>query len=166
MLIGRLHFTDVSFGYDAHRRIYEHLRLDIKQGQSIAIVGASGSGKTTLFNMLERLYDYSGSIHVGDVELKDISIDTWRNALGTITQDTYIFHASFEDNIRLARPDASEADLEYAIDCASLRSVVECLPDGIHTIVGSGGHGLSGGERQRVAFSSTILAKTSSCFVR
>ena len=152
-------FTDVSFGYDAHRRIYEHLRLDIKQGQSIAIVGASGSGKTTLFNMLERLYDYSGSIYVGDVELKDISIDTWRNALGTITQDTYIFHASFEDNIRLARPDASEADLEYAIDCASLRSVVERLPDGIHTIVGSGGHGLSGGERQRVALARLFLRK-------
>ena len=150
-------FTDVSFGYDAHRRIYEHLRLDIKQGQSIAIVGASGSGKTTLFNMLERLYDYGGSIHVGDVELKDISIDTWRNTLGTITQDTYIFHASFEDNIRLARPDASEADLEYAIDCASLRSVVERLPDGIHTIVGSGGHGLSGGERQRVALARLFL---------
>ena len=152
-------FTDVSFGYDAHRRIYEHLRLDIKQGQSIAIVGASGSGKTTLFNMLERLYDYRGSIHVGDVELKDISIDTWRNALGTITQDTYIFHASFEDNIRLARPDASEADLEYAIDRASLRSVVERLPDGIHTIVGSGGHGLSGGERQRVALARLFLQK-------
>ena len=152
-------FTDVSFGYDPHRRIYEHLRLDIKQGQSIAIVGASGSGKTTLFNMLERLYDYSGSIYVGDVELKDISIDTWRNALGTITQDTYIFHASFEDNIRLARPDASETDLEYAIDRASLRSVVERLPEGIHTIVGSGGHGLSGGERQRVALARLFLRK-------
>lgn len=152
-------FTDVSFGYDPHRRIYEHLRLDIKQGQSIAIVGASGSGKTTLFNMLERLYDYSGSIYVGDVELKDISIDTWRNALGTITQDTYIFHASFEDNIRLARPDASATDLEYAIDRASLRSVVERLPDGIHTIVGSGGHGLSGGERQRVALARLFLRK-------
>lgn len=152
-------FTDVSFGYDAHRRIYEHLRLDITQGQSIAIVGASGSGKTTLFNMLERLYDYGGSIHVGDVELKDISIDTWRNALGTITQDTYIFHASFEDNIRLARPDASETDLEYAIYRASLRSVVERLPEGIHTIVGSGGHGLSGGERQRVALARLFLRK-------
>ena len=152
-------FSDVSFGYDPHRRIYEHLRLDIKQGQSIAIVGASGSGKTTLFNMLERLYDYSGSIYVGDVELKDISIDTWRNALGTITQDTYIFHASFEDNIRLARPDSSATDLEYAIDRASLRSVVERLPDGIHTIVGSGGHGLSGGERQRVALARLFLRK-------
>ena len=150
-------FTDVSFGYDAHRRIYEHLRLDIKQGQSIAIVGASGSGKTTLFNMLERLYDYSGSIHVGDVELKDISIDTWRNALGTITQDTYIFHASFEDNIRLARPDASATDLERAIDRASLRSVVDRLLVGLNTIVGSGGHGLSGGERQRVALARLFL---------
>ena len=150
-------FTDVSFGYNEERCIYEHLRLDIKQGQSVAIVGASGSGKTTLFNMLERLYDYGGSIHVGDVELKDISIDTWRNALGTITQDTYIFHASFEDNIRLARPDASAADLECAIDRASLRSVVDRLPVGLNTIVGSGGHGLSGGERQRVALARLFL---------
>jgi len=150
-------FTDVSFGYNQDRCIYEHLRLGIKQGQSVAIVGASGSGKTTLFNMLERLYDYGGSIHVGDVELKDISIDTWRNALGTITQDTYIFHASFEDNIRLARPDASATDLERAIDCASLRSVVDRLPVGLNTIVGSGGHGLSGGERQRVALARLFL---------
>ena len=150
-------FTDVSFGYNKERRIYEYLRLEIKKGQSVAIVGASGSGKTTLFNMLERLYDYGGSIHVGDVELKDISIDTWRNALGTITQDTYIFHASFEDNIRLARPDASAADLERAIDRASLRSVVYRLPAGLNTIVGSGGHGLSGGERQRVALARLFL---------
>ena len=150
-------FTDVSFGYNQDRCIYEHLRLGIKQGQSVAIVGASGSGKTTLFNMLERLYDYGGSIHVGVVELKDISIDTWRNALGTITQDTYIFHASFEDNIRLARPDASATDLERAIDRASLRSVVDSLPVGLNTIVGSGGHGLSGGERQRVALARLFL---------
>ena len=150
-------FTNVSFGYDKDHTIYENLRLDIKQGQSIAIVGASGSGKTTLFNMLERLYDYNGSIHVGDVELKDISIDTWRNALGTITQDTYIFHASFGDNIRLARPEATAEELEEAINRASLRSVVDKLSNGIHTIVGSGGHGLSGGERQRVALARLFL---------
>ena len=150
-------FTNVSFGYDDAHTIYENLRLDIKQGQSIAIVGASGSGKTTLFNMLERLYDYNGSIHVGDVELKDISMDTWRNALGTITQDTYIFHASFGDNIRLARPEATADELEQAIHRASLQNVVDKLSDGIHTIVGSGGHGLSGGERQRVALARLFL---------
>ena len=150
-------FTDVSFGYDDAHTIYENLRLDIKQGQSIAIVGASGSGKTTLFNMLERLYDYNGSIHVGDVELKDISMDTWRNALGTITQDTYIFHVSFGDNIRLARPEATADELEQAIHRASLQNVVDKLSDGIHTIVGSGGHGLSGGERQRVALARLFL---------
>ena len=150
-------FTNVSFGYDDAHTIYENLRLNIKQGQSIAIVGASGSGKTTLFNMLERLYDYNGSIHVGDVELKDISMDTWRNALGTITQDTYIFHASFGDNIRLARPEATADELEQAIHRASLQNVVDKLSDGIHTIVGSGGHGLSGGERQRVALARLFL---------
>ena len=150
-------FTNVSFGYDDAHTIYENLRLNIKQGQSIAIVGASGSGKTTLFNMLERLYDYNGSIHVGDVELKDISMDTWRNALGAITQDTYIFHASFGDNIRLARPEATADELEQAIHRASLQNVVDKLSDGIHTIVGSGGHGLSGGERQRVALARLFL---------
>ena len=150
-------FTNVSFGYDHAHTIYENLRLNIKHGQSIAIVGASGSGKTTLFNMLERLYDYNGSIHVGDVELKDISMDTWRNALGTITQDTYIFHASFGDNIRLARPEATADELEQAIHRASLQNVVDKLSDGIHTIVGSGGHGLSGGERQRVALARLFL---------
>ena len=150
-------FTNVSFGYDHAHTIYENLRLNIKQGQLIAIVGASGSGKTTLFNMLERLYDYNGSIHVGDVELKDISMDTWRNALGTITQDTYIFHASFGDNIRLARPEATADELEQAIHRASLQNVVDKLSDGIHTIVGSGGHGLSGGERQRVALARLFL---------
>lgn len=150
-------FTDVSFGYDEFRHIYENLRLHIQQGKSIAIVGASGSGKTTLFNMLERLYDYGGSIRIGSVELKDISIDTWRNALGTITQDTYIFNASFKDNIRLARPEASMADLDQAINRASLRSVVEKLPEGMNTIVGSGGQGLSGGERQRVALARLFL---------
>ena len=150
-------FEDVSFGYDEYRHIYENLRLYIQQGQSIAIVGASGSGKTTLFNMLERLYDYSGSIRIGAVELKDISIDTWRNALGTITQDTYIFNASFKDNILLARPEASMEDLELAINRASLRSVVEKLPEGMNTIVGSGGQGLSGGERQRVALARLFL---------
>ena len=150
-------FTDVSFGYDEYRHIYENLRLHIQQGQSIAIVGASGSGKTTLFNMLERLYDYGGSIRIGAVELKDISIDTWRNALGTITQDTYIFNASFKDNIRLARPEASKEDLEQAINRASLRSVVEKLPEGMNTIVGSGGQGLSGGERQRIALARLFL---------
>ena len=150
-------FTNVSFGYDDAHTIYENLRLNIKQGQSIAIVGASGSGKTTLFNMLERLYDYNGSIHVGDVDLKDISMDTWRNALGTITQDTYIFHASFGDNIRLARPEATADELEQAIHRASLQNVVDKLSDGIHTIVGSGGHGLSGGERQRVALARLFL---------
>ena len=150
-------FTNVSFGYDHAHTIYENLRLNIKQGQSIAIVGASGSGKTTLFNMLERLYDYNGSIHVGDVELKDISMDTWRNALGAITQDTYIFHASFGDNIRLARPEATADELEQTIHRASLQNVVDKLSDGIHTIVGSGGHGLSGGERQRVALARLFL---------
>ncbi|WP_282003736.1 thiol reductant ABC exporter subunit CydD [Veillonella denticariosi] len=155
--IEHIHFKDVSFAYNEHNTIYENLDIFIPKGQSVAIVGASGSGKTTLFNMLERLYDYGGSIDIGKHELKHIAIDAWRELLGTITQDTYIFHASLKDNIRLARPSASDDDINRTIKRASLQSVVNRLPRGLDTIIGSGGHGLSGGERQRVALARLFL---------
>ncbi|MFQ9506791.1 MAG: ATP-binding cassette domain-containing protein, partial [Veillonella sp.] len=121
------------------------------------MVGASGSGKTTLFSLLERLYDYSGYISVGHNELKSVTIDSWRNLMGFITQDTYIFHATLEDNIRLAKPHASADEVQRAVEQAVLSDVVTRLPKGLRTIVGSGGVGLSGGERQRVALARLFL---------
>ena len=147
----------VNFGYDHSSLIYKDLTLDIPKGQAVAIVGASGSGKTTLFSLLERLYDYSGYISVGHNELKRVTIDSWRNLMGSITQDTYIFHATLEDNIRLAKPHASADEVQRAVEQAVLSDVVTRLPKGLRTIVGSGGVGLSGGERQRVALARLFL---------
>ena len=147
----------VNFGYDHSSLIYKDLTLDIPKGQAVAIVGASGSGKTTLFSLLERLYDYSGYISVGHNELKSVTIDSWRNLMGSITQDTYIFHATLEDNIRLAKPHASADEVQRAVEQAVLSDVVTRLPKGLRTIVGSGGVGLSGGERQRVALARLFL---------
>lgn len=147
----------VNFGYDHSSLIYKDLTLDIPKGQAVAIVGASGSGKTTLFSLLERLYDYSGHISVGHNELKSVTIDSWRNLMGSITQDTYIFHATLEDNIRLAKPHASADEVQRAVEQAVLSDVVTRLPKGLRTIVGSGGVGLSGGERQRVALARLFL---------
>ena len=147
----------VNFEYDHSSLIYKDLTLDIPKGQAVAIVGASGSGKTTLFSLLERLYDYSGYISVGHNELKRVTIDSWRNLMGSITQDTYIFHATLEDNIRLAKPHASADEVQRAVEQAVLSDVVTRLPKGLRTIVGSGGVGLSGGERQRVALARLFL---------
>ena len=147
----------VNFGYDDSIPIYEDLTLKIPKGQAVAIVGASGSGKTTLFSLLERLYDYSGHISVGYNDLKMVTIDSWRNLMGSITQDTYIFHATLEDNIRIAKPHASADEVQRAVEQAVLSDVVMRLPKGLRTIVGSGGVGLSGGERQRVALARLFL---------
>ena len=147
----------VKFGYNHSSLIYKDLTLDIPKGQAVAIVGASGSGKTTLFSLLERLYDYTGHISVGHNELKTVTIDSWRNLMGSITQDTYIFHATLEDNIRLAKPHASADEVQHAVEQAVLSDVVTRLPKGLRTIVGSGGVGLSGGERQRVALARLFL---------
>ena len=147
----------VDFGYDDSSLIYKDLTLNIPKGQAVAIVGASGSGKTTLFSLLERLYDYTGHISVGHNELKTVTIDSWRNLMGSITQDTYIFHATLEDNIRLAKPYASADEVQRVVEQAVLSDVVTRLPKGLRTIVGSGGVGLSGGERQRVALARLFL---------
>ena len=150
-------FMDVNFSYDGILPIYKDLTLSIEKGQTIAIVGASGSGKTTLFSLLERLYDYNGRITIGEDELKHVSVDSWRNRMGSITQDTYIFHATLEDNIRLANPKANLEEVRTVVERAALEDVVNRLPNGLKTVVGSGGIGLSGGERQRVALARLFL---------
>lgn len=155
--LSSIDFSHVRFSYTKDHYIYKDMSLSIPQGQTIAIVGPSGAGKTTMFSILERLYDYEGHISIGDIDLRNISIASWRNLVGTITQDTYVFHASLQDNIRLARPSASDDDIETVIHRAALRSVVERLPNGVTTIIGSGGMGLSGGEKQRIALARLFL---------
>ena len=120
-------------------------------------MGPSGSGKTTLLTMLERFYDYEGQIYLGDRELRTLSLAEARNYYGALTQDTYLFHASVEDNIRLAKPKATSEELNRAIEFAALTNWVQSLPQGLKTIIGSGGSGVSGGQRQRIALARLWL---------
>ena len=152
-------FDDLNFSYE-DKKIYAHFNLTIPEGQHLAIVGGSGAGKSTLFNALTRLYDYQGSIKVGGVELKSLLSDEGRSLFGVVTQDTYIFHASLEENIRLANPHARQDQWEKALQFASLQGLISRLPQGLETLVGSGGQGLSGGERQRVALARLYLRQS------
>lgn len=146
----------LSFSYE-DTPIYDNLSLSIEKGETVAIVGASGSGKTTLFNLLQRFYPYRGSILVEGKELSSYDIETSRSLWGVVTQDTYIFEATLEENIRLAKPTASHDELMACIVAAGLETVIDKLPSGLTTMVGSHGVALSGGERQRVALARLFL---------
>lgn len=152
---GDITFTDVSFSYGQQRLALQLLQLTIREGEHVAIVGASGSGKSTIFKLLERFYDYRGSITVGNQELRAFHIETWRSWLGVVSQDTYIFHATLEDNIRMAKPHCSADELRAACKWAKLDDVVNRI--GLDTYVGHGGVGLSGGEKQRIALARLYL---------
>ncbi|QYN40755.1 ABC transporter ATP-binding protein/permease [Pseudonocardia sp. DSM 110487] len=129
-------------------------------GQMIALVGSSGAGKSTIAQLLPRLYDVdSGAIEIGGVDVRDLSFDTIRGALGLVTQDGHLFHESIRSNLLLAAPGASEAELWSALERARLGELVASLPDGLETVVGERGYRLSGGERQRLTIARLLLAK-------
>ena len=139
------------------RQILAIPQLTIPKGQKVAIVGASGSGKTTLFSVLERFYDYQGQIKMNGVDLKSIEAEEARHLYTMQTQHSYLFHASIEDNIRLAKPRASKEEIKNALDFAQLTAWIQTLPKGLATIVGTGGMGVSGGQRQRIALARLYL---------
>ncbi|GAA5118310.1 ABC transporter ATP-binding protein [Pseudonocardia adelaidensis] len=129
-------------------------------GQMIALVGSSGAGKSTIAQLLPRLYDVdSGSIELGGVDVRDLSFDSIRGALGLVTQDGHLFHESIRANLLLAAPGASDAEIWDALERARLGELVASLPDGLDTIVGERGYRLSGGERQRLTIARLLLAK-------
>ncbi|WP_246170917.1 ABC transporter ATP-binding protein [Pseudonocardia hierapolitana] len=129
-------------------------------GQMIALVGSSGAGKSTIAQLLPRLYDVdSGSVEIGGVDVRDLSFDTIRGALGLVTQDGHLFHESIRSNLLLAAPGATDAHLWDALERARLGELVASLPDGLDTIVGERGYRLSGGERQRLTIARLLLAK-------
>lgn len=149
---------NLSFSYEKEgRQILAIPQLTIPKGQKVAIVGASGSGKTTLFSVLERFYDYQGQIKMNGVDLKSIEAEEARHLYTMQTQHSYLFHASIEDNIRLAKPRASKEEIKNALDFARLTAWIQTLPKGLATIVGTGGMGVSGGQRQRIALARLYL---------
>ncbi len=157
---GKISFNQVQFSYRPDRTILHDISFDILPGQKVAVVGESGSGKSTLVKLLFRFYDTTnGSISIDGQNISEVNQHSLRKAIGIVPQDTVLFNDTILENIRYGRPDATDAEVQQAIDLAHLRGFIASLPDGEQTPVGERGLKLSGGEKQRVAIARTILKR-------
>ncbi|MEU2541119.1 ABC transporter ATP-binding protein [Streptomyces iakyrus] len=156
---GEIRFDDVSFGYDGKDGpVLDGIDLTVPAGGSLAIVGPTGAGKSTLGYLVPRLYDVTGGrVTLDGVDVRDLDFDTLARAVGVVSQETYLFHASVADNLRFAKPDATDEELHRAARAAQIHDHIAALPDGYDTVVGERGHRFSGGEKQRLAIARTIL---------
>nr|WP_240223778.1 ABC transporter ATP-binding protein/permease [Rheinheimera hassiensis] len=158
---GSIRFQQVDFAYQNERPILQQLSFTVPPGSKVAIVGASGAGKSTIARLLYRFYRISGgSISIDDQDISTVTLDSLRRAIAIVPQDTVLFNSSIRDNIRYGRPDASEQEVEQAIDLAHLRGFINSLPHGDATQVGERGLKVSGGEKQRIAIARAILKKS------
>ncbi|MEU2560786.1 ABC transporter ATP-binding protein [Streptomyces longispororuber] len=156
---GEVRFEGVEFRYDPEGApVLEGIDLTVPAGGSLAVVGATGSGKSTLSYLVPRLYDVTaGRVTLDGVDVRDLDFDTLARAVGVVSQETYLFHASVADNLRFAKPDATDEELHTAARAAQIHDHIAALPDGYDTVVGERGHRFSGGEKQRLAIARTIL---------
>ncbi len=156
---GEVRLDDVGFGYaGADRPTLSGIDVTVPAGHSLAIVGETGSGKTTLSYLIPRLYDVTdGRVLIDGVDVRDMSFDALAATVGVVSQETYLFHASVADNLRFAKPDATDAELVAAAKIAQIHDHLESLPDGYDTIVGERGYRFSGGEKQRLAIARAVL---------
>jgi len=156
---GEVRFEGVSFAYDVDTApILEDVDLVVPAGSTTAIVGETGSGKTTMGYLVARLYDpTAGRIAVDGVDIRDLTFASLADTVGLVSQETYLFHATVADNLRFAKPDATDAELEQAARAAQIHDLIAALPDGYDTIVGERGYRFSGGEKQRIAIARTVL---------
>lgn len=155
---GEVRFEGVGFAYDPDRPVLTGVDLVVPAGTTLALVGETGSGKSTLASLVPRLRDATqGRVLVDGVDVRDLSSADLAAVVGVVTQETYLMHASVRDNLRHARPDATDAELERACREARIHDLVASLPDGYDTVVGSRGHRFSGGEQQRLAIARTLL---------
>jgi ATP-binding cassette subfamily B protein len=151
-------FDRVWFGYGEGAWTLEDVSFTVPEGTTTALVGETGSGKTTLGYLAARLYDVGrGTVSIGGVDVRDLTFDTLAELVGVVSQETYLFHASVRENLRFAKPDATDAELEAAAEAARIHHVIAALPDGYDTVVGERGYRFSGGEKQRIAIARTIL---------
>jgi ATP-binding cassette subfamily B protein len=157
---GEVSFTGVAFSYDAgagHDTL-AGIDLTVPAGTSLAVVGETGSGKTTLGYLVPRLYDVTrGQVRIDGVDVRDLDFDTLARAVGVVSQETYLLHASVADNLRFAKPDATDDELVAAAKAAQIHDHIAGLPDGYDTVVGERGYRFSGGEKQRLGIARTIL---------
>jgi ATP-binding cassette subfamily B protein len=156
---GEVRMQDVGFSYASATRPTLHgIDVTVPAGHSLAIVGETGSGKTTLSYLIPRLYDVtSGSVTIDGVDVRNMSFDTLSSAVGVVAQETYLFHSSVADNLRFAKPDATDEELVAAAKAAQIHDHLMTLPDGYNTVVGERGYRFSGGEKQRLAIARAVL---------
>ncbi|HEX5569415.1 MAG TPA: ATP-binding cassette domain-containing protein, partial [Streptomyces sp.] len=157
---GEVRFENVSFSYDpdAGTPTLSGIDLTVPAGGSLAVVGATGSGKSTLSYLVPRLYDVTGGrVTIDGIDVRDLDFDSLARAVGVVSQETYLFHASVADNLRFARPGATDAEIEAAARAAQIHDHIASLPEGYDTLVGERGYRFSGGEKQRLAIARTIL---------
>jgi ATP-binding cassette, subfamily B, bacterial len=158
-ITGHVTFSGVSFRYPgADRDALTGINLDVPAGSTVALVGETGSGKTTLASLISRLYDPdSGSVRIDGIDVRDLRLTDLASIVGVVSQETYLLHATVRENLRYARPEASDAEIEDAARAAQIHELIASLPDGYDTMVGSRGHRFSGGEKQRIAIARTLL---------
>lgn len=156
---GEVRLEDVEFRYDDESRpILDGVDITVPAGGSLAVVGPTGAGKSTLGHLVPRLYDVTGGrVTIDGVDVRDLDFDTLARAVGVVSQETYLFHATVADNLRFAKPDATDEELHVAARAAQIHDHISSLPDGYDTVVGERGHRFSGGEKQRLAIARTIL---------
>lgn len=156
---GHLRFEDVTFRYPgAATPAVDGFDLDVPAGSTIALVGETGSGKSTLASLVARLQDpTSGRITIDGVDLRDMTLADLASVVGVVSQETYLLHTTILENLRYAKPDATDAEIVAAAKAAQVHDLIAGLPDGYGTMVGSRGHRFSGGEKQRIAIARTLL---------
>nr|WP_249406656.1 ABC transporter ATP-binding protein/permease [Pseudoalteromonas sp. bablab_jr011] len=153
-----IRFDNVSFSYDKQRPILKQLSFEVAAGSKVAIVGASGAGKSTLSRLLYRFYDVdAGNIYIDDQAINTVTLESLRQAIAIVPQDTVLFNTTIRDNIAYGNPQASEAEIDHAISLAHLDSFIASLDKGDQTLVGERGLKVSGGEKQRIAIARAIL---------
>lgn len=155
---GDIEFKNISFAYGSGGNVLENISLNIKHGQTLALVGPSGGGKTTLCHLLPRFYDItSGSITVDGIDIRDVTLASLRRNIGIVQQDVFLFAASIKENIRYGRINATDEEIVQAAIAAEIHEDIMKMPDGYDTIVGERGITLSGGQKQRVSIARIFL---------
>ncbi|MBQ9245822.1 ABC transporter ATP-binding protein [bacterium] len=154
-------FDNVSFEYVKDKPVLKNINLNVKIGETLAIVGNSGGGKSTLVNLLPRFYDVNnGAIRFDGINIKDFKLKDLRNSISFVFQDNFLFAGTIRENIILAKPDATDNELKMAIEASHLTEVINDLPKGLDTVLGERGLTLSGGQRQRVAIARAMIRNT------
>ena len=155
---GDVVFDDVWFGYEDGTWTLEDVSFVVPAGTKTALVGETGSGKTTCAYLVARLYDATrGAVTIDGVDVRDLTFAALADAVGVVSQETYLFHSSVRENLRFAKPDASDEEIEDAARAAQIHGLIASLADGYETVVGERGYRFSGGEKQRIAIARTIL---------